>query len=137
MGELYPRVRAVLEGMELPGGYEMVFINDGSHDQSLTMLLALAARDEWVRYIDLSRNFGHQIAVSAGLDHVAGNAVVIIDAYLQDPPELIPELYRKLREGCEVVYAKRRSRQGESVAKNAQLECSTGFWPASRIFPFR
>ena len=117
LGELYPRVRAVLEGMELPGGYEMVFINDGSRDQSLAMLLALASRDERVRYIDLSRNFGHQIAVSAGLDHVIGDAVVIIDADLQDPPELIPELYCKLREGYEVVYAKRRSRQGESVAK--------------------
>ena len=115
--ELYPRVKAVLEGMNLPGGYEMVFVNDGSRDQSLALILALAARDNRVRYIDLSRNFGHQIAVTAGLDNATGEAVVIIDADLQDPPELIPELYRKLREGYEVVYAKRRSRQGESVAK--------------------
>ena len=117
LGELYPRVRNVLEGMALTGGYEMIFINDGSRDRSLPMLLDLAARDPRVRYIDLSRNFGHQIAVTAGLDNAHGEAVVIIDADLQDPPELIPELYRKLRTGYEVVYAKRRSRQGESVAK--------------------
>jgi glycosyltransferase involved in cell wall biosynthesis len=117
LGELYPRVKAVLEGMSLPGSYEMVFINDGSRDQSLPMLIQLAAHDEHVRYIDLSRNFGHQIAVTAGLDHVSGQAVVIIDADLQDPPELIPELYRKLQDGYEVVYAKRKSRQGESAAK--------------------
>jgi glycosyltransferase involved in cell wall biosynthesis len=70
-----------------------------------------------VRYIDFSRNFGHQIAVTAGLDLAAGENVVIIDADLQDPPELIPDLYQKLRQGYEVVYAKRRSRQGESAAK--------------------
>ena len=70
-----------------------------------------------MRYIDLSRNFGHQIAVTAGLDRAAGEAVVIIDADLQDPPELIPLLYEKMRTGYEVVYAKRRSRQGDSAAK--------------------
>jgi glycosyltransferase involved in cell wall biosynthesis len=117
LGELYPRVRAVLEGMRLAGDYEMIFINDGSRDRSLSMLHELAARDERVRYIDLSRNFGHQIAVTAGLDRAAGEAVVIIDADLQDPPELIPALYQKLHEGYEVVYARRRSRQGESAAK--------------------
>jgi dolichol-phosphate mannosyltransferase len=112
---LYTRLKGVLDSMQI--SFEFIFINDGSRDQSLRLLHQLAARDERVRYIDLSRNFGHQIAVTAGLDRAAGKAVVIIDADLQDPPELIPELYQKLREGYEVVYARRRSRQGESAAK--------------------
>ncbi|MCA8832427.1 glycosyltransferase family 2 protein [Hymenobacter pini] len=114
---LHERLSNVLDGMPLPGGYEFIFINDGSRDQSLALIQTLAARDKRVRYIDFSRNFGHQIAVTAGLDLSVGEAVVIIDADLQDPPELIPQLYQKLREGYEVVYAKRRSRQGESAAK--------------------
>nr|WP_230688110.1 glycosyltransferase family 2 protein [Hymenobacter jeongseonensis] len=117
IGELYRRLLSVLEPMALPGGFELIFINDGSRDRSLSLLLALATRDERVRYIDLSRNFGHQIAVTAGLDRAAGAAVVIIDADLQDPPELIPLLHQRMREGFEVVYAKRRSRQGDSMAK--------------------
>ncbi|AHJ95697.1 glycosyltransferase family 2 protein [Hymenobacter swuensis] len=114
---LYERLRGVLDPMQLPGGYEFIFINDGSRDQSLALIQTLATRDERVRYINFSRNFGHQIAVTAGLDCTRGEAVAIIDADLQDPPELIPQLYATLREGYEVVYAKRRSRQGESAAK--------------------
>lgn len=117
IAELYRRLQGVLDGMRLAGGYELIFVNDGSHDQSLTMLKALAAQDERVRYFDFSRNFGHQIAVSAGLDHARGEAISIIDADLQDPPELIVDLYAKLQQGYDVVYAKRRSRQGESYAK--------------------
>lgn len=114
---LYERLRGVLDPMLLPGGYEFIFINDGSRDQSLALIQTLAARDQRVHFINFSRNFGHQIAVTAGLDRAEGEAVVIIDADLQDPPELIPQLYQKLHEGYEVVYAKRRSRQGESAAK--------------------
>ena len=117
IGELYQRLLSVLEPMAVPGGFELIFVNDGSRDQSLPMMLTLATRDKRVRYINLSRNFGHQIAVTAGLDRAAGEAVVIIDADLQDPPELIPLLYQRMHEGYEVVYAKRRSRQGESAAK--------------------
>ena len=117
IAELYRRLHGVLDGMGLAGGYELIFVNDGSHDQSLPMLKALAEQDERVRYFDFSRNFGHQIAVSAGLDHARGDAISIIDADLQDPPELIVDLYAKLRQGYDVVYAKRRSRQGESYAK--------------------
>lgn len=117
IGELHRRLTGILAPMALPGGYELVFVNDGSRDDSLALLQALGARDPHVRYLSFSRNFGHQIAVTAGLDKAAGAAVVIIDADLQDPPELIPALYAKLREGYEVVYAKRRSRQGESAAK--------------------
>jgi dolichol-phosphate mannosyltransferase len=112
---LYQRLKAVVDGMGV--SHEFVFINDGSRDSTLALVHGLSERDPQVRYIDLSRNFGHQIAVTAGLDHAAGEAVVIIDADLQDPPELIPELYAKLRSGYEVVYAKRLSRPGESAAK--------------------
>jgi glycosyltransferase involved in cell wall biosynthesis len=112
---LYERLGSVIDPMGLR--YEFIFINDGSRDKSLALIHTLASRDPRVRYIDFSRNFGHQIAVTAGLDLAAGDAVVIIDADLQDPPELIPQLYQKLHEGYEVVYAKRRSRQGESAAK--------------------
>ncbi|MDO7884697.1 glycosyltransferase family 2 protein [Hymenobacter cheonanensis] len=118
IGELHRRLTALLAPMPLPGGYELIFVNDGSRDGSLPQLMALAERDPGhVRYLSFSRNFGHQIAVTAGLDRAEGQAVVIIDADLQDPPELIPSLYAKLHEGYEVVYAKRRSRQGESAAK--------------------
>ena len=117
LAALYQRLTGVLGGLHLPGGYELLFVNDGSHDGSLALLRALAAGDGRVRYLDFSRNFGHQIAVTAGLDRAEGAAVVIIDADLQDPPELIAALYQKLGQGYEVVYAKRRSRQGESAAK--------------------
>ena len=118
IGELYRRLTALLAPLALPGGYELIFVNDGSRDRSLPLLLELSERDPaHVRYLSFSRNFGHQIAVTAGLDRAEGAAVVIIDADLQDPPELIPALYAKLHEGYEVVYARRRSRQGESAAK--------------------
>lgn len=112
---LYERLSAVMQGMEAP--YELLFVNDGSRDRTLELVKALSARDTRVRYINLSRNFGHQIAVSAGLDACRGDRVVIIDADLQDPPELIPEMSQKMDEGFEVVFARRRKRQGESVAK--------------------
>jgi len=97
--------------------HEYIFVNDGSRDRSMEILRELAAINKDVHYINLSRNFGHQIAVTAGLDKSKGDAVVIIDADLQDPPELIHDLYRKLKSGNEVVYAKRRSRQGEGLMK--------------------
>lgn len=112
---LYERLSQVLGEMQLV--YEMMFVNDGSRDRSLVELRKLAEADPKVKYIDLSRNFGHQVAVTAGLDHCRGDAAVIIDADLQDPPELIRDLYQKHKEGFEVVYAKRRSRKGESVVK--------------------
>lgn len=116
--ELYRRLTALLAPMSLPAGYELIFVNDGSRDSSLPQLLLLAAHDPaHVRYLSFSRNFGHQVAVTAGLDRAEGAAIVIIDADLQDPPELIPALYAKLHEGYEVVYARRRSRQGESPTK--------------------
>lgn len=112
---LHDRLKAVLEGIGLH--YELIFVNDGSRDASLLRLYELAAQQPRVRYIQLSRNFGHQIAVTAGLDHCRGAAAVIIDADLQDPPELIAELWAKYKEGFQVVYARRRSRKGESLLK--------------------
>jgi glycosyltransferase involved in cell wall biosynthesis len=117
VNELYSQVCAVLEGMYLSGGYGKIFINNGSHDRSLLMLRDLATYYASVRHIDLGCNFGHQIPIAAGLDHFAGEAV-IIDADLQDLPKLIPEMYCKLRKGNESLYAKRRSRRCKNWAKN-------------------
>jgi dolichol-phosphate mannosyltransferase len=113
--KLYDRLKSVMSGMNV--SHEFVFVNDGSRDRSMILIKELAAKDNSVHYINLSRNFGHQIAVTAGIDHVRGNAIVIIDADLQDPPELIAEMYAKMKEGFEVVYAKRKSRKGESALK--------------------
>lgn len=97
--------------------YDLLFVNDGSRDRSLAIIKGLAAADPHVRYIDLSRNFGHQVAVCAGLDHTQGDRIVIIDCDLQDPPELIPEMLRQMDEGHDVVFARRRTREGESAMK--------------------
>lgn len=113
--ELYDRLVASLE--PITPDFELIFVNDASSDNSLLMLRALAGRDKRVKFISFSRNFGHQIAVTAGLEHSAGKAVVIIDGDLQDPPELIPEMVAQYQKGFKVVYARRRSRSGESFFK--------------------
>lgn len=96
---------------------EFLFVNDGSRDDTLAIIKDFASKDPRVSFINLSRNFGKEIAMIAGLDHVTGDATVIIDADLQDPPELIPEMIRLWEEGYDDVYAKRRSRQGETALK--------------------
>ena len=113
--ESYRRISAVMLSMGEP--YELVFVNDGSKDATPPLLNRLADEDNSVRVLHFARNAGHQIAVSAGLDYAAGSAVVIIDADLQDPPELIPDMARLWREGAQVVYGQRRSRAGESFLK--------------------
>lgn len=113
--ESYRRISAVMLSMGEP--YELVFVNDGSKDATPALLNRLADEDNSVRVLHFARNAGHQIAVSAGLDYAAGSAVVIIDADLQDPPELIPDMARLWREGAQVVYGQRRSRAGESFLK--------------------
>jgi dolichol-phosphate mannosyltransferase len=110
---LYERVAAALEGID----WELVIVNDGSRDGTAAVLAEIAAADERVKVISLSRNFGHQPALTAGLDHAAGDAVVMIDADLQDPPELIPALVERWRAGADVVYAVRESREGETRMK--------------------
>ncbi|MDQ3049982.1 MAG: glycosyltransferase family 2 protein [Bacteroidota bacterium] len=114
--KLHDRLMGVIDQMNL-NSFEFIFINDGSRDRSMELIRGLATKNTHVHYINLSRNFGHQIAVTAGLDKSKGEAVVIIDADLQDPPELIPDLYQKLQTGFEVVYAKRNARQGEGFMK--------------------
>ncbi|MBK9524025.1 MAG: glycosyltransferase family 2 protein [Bacteroidetes bacterium] len=112
---LFERLSSVIREMHVD--VEYVFVNDGSRDNSMELIKGLVGTNPEVRYLDFSRNFGHQIAVAAGLDYCTGNCAVIIDADLQDPPELIMELYNKWKQGFEVVYAKRRSREGESFLK--------------------
>jgi len=111
----YRRVVEVMEG--IGDSFELVLINDGSRDGSFRTMQELHTRDPRVRVIDFSRNFGHQIAISAGLDHARGNAVIIIDSDLQDPPEVIPQLVARWKDGAEVVYAQRSMRKGETKFK--------------------
>lgn len=113
--QMYKRMSDVLS--QISSEYEIIFVNDYSKDSSLSMIKELAKEDSHVRYISFSRNFGHQVAVSAGLDYSKGKAVAIIDGDLQDPPELIKEMYEKYMEGYKVVYAKRSSRKGVSIFK--------------------
>ena len=107
--ELHRRLTAVLRGFSEP--YEIIFVNDGSRDKSLEIMKRLHSEDSRVKFIDFSRNFGHQIAITAGMDYASGDAVIIMDADLQDPPEVLPELISKWREGYEVVYAVRKKRK--------------------------
>ncbi|MBL4586217.1 MAG: glycosyltransferase family 2 protein [Flavobacteriales bacterium] len=113
---LYARLLKVFEGLNV-NNFEILYVNDGSTDRGLEVIKQLARKDAHVRYLDLSRNFGHQIAVTAGLDRCTGERILIIDADLQDPPELIPELLNRMDEGYDVVYAKRSARKGESFLK--------------------
>ncbi|MCB9033550.1 MAG: glycosyltransferase family 2 protein [Chitinophagales bacterium] len=115
LSKLSVELNRVLQSMNK--SYELIFVNDGSKDKSLSIIKSLAVENKAVKYVDLSKNFGHQIAVFAGLNKASGNAIVIIDADLQDPPKLIADLYTKLQEGFDVVYAKRKERKGESWHK--------------------
>jgi polyisoprenyl-phosphate glycosyltransferase len=113
--ELLRRIGAVMDGMGET--WELILVDDGSSDGSTDQIRALAAQDAHIRPVIFARNFGHQIAVTAGLDYSRGDAVVIIDSDLQDPPEVINEMVAKWREGFEVVFAVRTEREGESWFK--------------------
>ncbi len=115
IAEMYRRMNAVMDRMD--GDVELILINDGSRDRSLHLLRDLHDRDSRVCYLSLARNFGHQIAVTAGLNFSRGQIVVILDADLQDPPELIPDMVEKWRQGYQVVYAQRTQRRQESWFK--------------------
>ncbi|GCE05113.1 glycosyltransferase family 2 protein [Dictyobacter aurantiacus] len=111
----YARIVQVMETLDEP--FELILINDGSRDRSYRVMQELHDQDPRVRIIDFSRNFGHQIAISAGLDYAQGKAVVVIDSDLQDPPEVILDLIARWKDGAEVVYAQRASRVGETRFK--------------------
>ena len=116
--EFHRRLTAVLDELECLA--EIVYINDGSQDDSLNIIEGF--KDKRVAAIDLSRNFGKEIAMTAGLDHAHGDAVIVIDADLQDPPELIPKLVDKFHEGYDVVFARRTARDGETFFKKASAK---------------
>lgn len=113
--ETYRRLCAVMRGMN--DTYELIFVNDGSTDKTAEIVAGFCAADSAVRLVNFSRNFGHMPAISAGMAYARGDAVFIIDADLQDPPEIFPEMAAKWREGYHVVYGRREKRKGESLFK--------------------
>lgn len=114
--ECYKRLTTCLQKL-IDYTYEIIIIDDGSKDKTLEILENIASKDDKVKVISFSRNFGHQAAVTAGLKHVSGDAIIIIDADLQDPPELIPQMMQLWEQGNEIIYAKRKKRKGESPFK--------------------
>lgn len=111
----YERIKAVAE--DIGDSYELVFVNDGSRDKSLEILKTIAENDKKAVVLSFSRNFGHQAAVSCGMEHCKGDAAIIIDADLQDPPKVIYEMVEKWKEGYDIVYGKRKTRAGETAFK--------------------
>ncbi|MCX7922322.1 MAG: glycosyltransferase family 2 protein [Clostridia bacterium] len=113
--ESYKRLKKVMDSINEP--YEIIFVNDGSRDKTSAIVNEICVMDKNIKFIDFSRNFGHQVAVTAGMDYTEGDAIVVIDADLQDPPEVIPKMLEKWREGYDVVYGKRKERKGETFFK--------------------
>lgn len=114
---LRARLAQVMDGLGKP--WELILVNDGSHDGTLQVMKSLQARDPRIAIVNLSRNFGKEIATTAGLDHARGEAVIVVDADLQDPPEIIPDLVAAWRQGFDMVYAQRRHRYGDPWLKRA------------------
>lgn len=115
--ETISRLASIRESHRSEVDLDLIFVDDGSSDLSLMMLRTASGQHGFIKVLALSRNFGHQIAITAGIDHAEGDYVAVIDADLQDPPELIIDMYRRAREGFDVVYGKRRSRAGETLLK--------------------
>ena len=113
--ECIKRVTEVMETVK--GNYEVVFVNDGSHDRTMELVQKECDKNKNLKVLSFSRNFGHQIAISAGMDYAKGDAVIVMDADLQDPPEVIKDLIAKYKEGYDVVYAVRSKRKGETFFK--------------------
>lgn len=130
---LFERLRLTLDPLGIP--YEIICVNDGSEDDTLEKLIAFHRQDPRIKVVNLSRGFGKEIALTAGLDYAAGRAVVPIDADLQDPPELIPEMLQQWRQGYQVVYAVRRSRRGESWLK--RLTANGFYWVIDQLSQVR
>lgn len=115
INETYKRLKNVMDGLNIV--YEIIFVNDGSRDRTRELALKICEDDPNIKFVDFARNFGHQTAITAGMDYASGQAVVVIDADLQDPPEVIPQMIEKWREGYEVVYGQRAKREGETLFK--------------------
>ncbi|RME59063.1 MAG: glycosyltransferase [Candidatus Dadabacteria bacterium] len=118
---LYDKLKETADSLKIP--YEIVFVDDGSSDSTWTKLAELARRDSHIRAVKLSRNFGHQTALTCGVDKACGEVVVIMDADLQDPPELVVDMVAKWQEGYDVVYGKRTGREGEGALKRFFAFC--------------
>lgn len=121
--ETYQRLKEVMDRTK--ENYELLFVNDGSRDRSVEILREHSLIDPTVKVIDFSRNFVHQIAITAGMDYAQGNAIVVIDADLQDPPELILDMIEKWKEGYNVVYASVQNEKAKLSSKNKQQPCFT------------
>jgi len=135
LSEFYSRLSSVLAGIEMR--HEIIFVNDGSVDGTLSLIENLRCADPNIAVIDLTRNFGKEVALTAGFDHARGDIVINIDADLQDPPELIPQLVKKWQEGYDVVYATRTERRGESRLRklSASIFYRLIHWSASVQIP--
>src|SRR6187399_1753846 len=129
---LIPRLEQL--AMSLPCAVEWVVVNDGSRDSTANLLAAWASRDPRVKFVDFARNFGHPAALTAGLDHAVGDAVVVMDADLQDPPEIVAGMLARYREGYDIAYAQRTKRHGETAFKVAT---AAGFYWIMRAFVHR
>lgn len=128
--ECYKRIKSTMDSLT-NYDYEMIFVDDGSYDNTLSILERIAAYDTKLKIISLSRNFGHQIAITAGMDRASGEIAVVIDADLQDPPELIPKMLEKWENGYHVVYAKRTAREGERRLK--RWTASLFYWLLNKL----
>lgn len=115
VAETYKRLKSVMDSQQEP--YEIIFVNDGSRDRTVQIIYEICEKDGNIKLIDFSRNFGHQVAITAGMDYSRGESIVVIDADLQDPPEVILEMLKKWKEGYDVVYGKRLQRKGETLFK--------------------
>lgn len=115
INETYRRLKGIMDSCGSP--YEILLVNDGSKDRTAEIARNICQRDPNIKLLNFSRNFGHQIAITAGMDHACGDAVIVIDADLQDPPEVIPQMIAKWKEGYEVVYGHRTERKGETAFK--------------------
>lgn len=129
----YPRLKAAMESTGHP--YEILFVNDGSRYGTMKLLRDIAEKDKNVRVLSFSRNFGHQLAVTCGMDNARGEALIIIDADLQDPPELIPQMVEMWQQGADIVYGQREKRQGETFFKKFTAACYYRLLSAMSAYP--
>lgn len=123
--ECIKRVTEVMETVK--GNYEVVFVNDGSHDRTMELVQKECDKNKNLKVLSFSRNFGHQIAISAGMDYAKGDAVIVMDADLQDPPEVIKDLIAKYKEGYDVVYAVRSKEKVKHFSRNFHQRLSIVF----------